>query len=78
MYVFSIEHTSSNMVRSVGRKSAYLGELARSGIRVPWGFVVTRAAFRRFMELVRGEIKRDLEGGEPRRSHRCEEEVRDG
>jgi pyruvate,water dikinase len=62
MYVFSIEHTSSNMVRSVGRKSAYLGELARSGIRVPWGFVVTRAAFRRFMELVRGEINEILRG----------------
>ncbi|BCS92526.1 PEP/pyruvate-binding domain-containing protein [Metallosphaera javensis (ex Sakai et al. 2022)] len=62
MYVFTIDQSSSNMVRSVGRKAAYLGELTRMGIRVPWGFVITRSAFRRFMEINRNKISDVLRG----------------
>ncbi|MEM3947617.1 MAG: PEP/pyruvate-binding domain-containing protein [Metallosphaera sp.] len=80
MYVFSIDQSSTNMVRSVGRKAAYLGELTRQGIRVPWGFVITRSAFRRFMELNKDKISEILRGvdlDDPRDLSRRYETIRD-
>ncbi|QKR01055.1 pyruvate, water dikinase [Metallosphaera tengchongensis] len=50
------------MVRSVGRKAAYLGELTRLGIRIPWGFVITRSAFRRFMDIAKDTVSDALKG----------------
>ncbi|AWS00543.1 pyruvate, water dikinase [Metallosphaera hakonensis JCM 8857 = DSM 7519] len=50
------------MVRSVGRKAAYLGELSRMGVRVPWGFVITRSAFRRFMDVTKDKVSEALRG----------------
>lgn len=48
---------------SVGGKGASLGELERAGIRVPPGFVVTTAAFERFLAALdaRGEIRARIE-----------------
>jgi pyruvate, water dikinase len=48
---------------SVGGKGASLGELARTGIRVPPGCVVTTAAFERFLSAIdpQGSIRRDIE-----------------
>jgi pyruvate,water dikinase len=48
---------------TVGGKGASLGELARAGIRVPPGCVVTTAAFERFLAAVdpHGSIRREME-----------------
>jgi phosphoenolpyruvate synthase/pyruvate phosphate dikinase len=48
---------------TVGGKGASLGELARAGIRVPPGCVVTTAAFERFLARVdpQGLIRRQIE-----------------
>ncbi len=48
---------------TVGGKGASLGELARAGIRVPLGCVVTTAAFERFLAAIdpAGSIRRDIE-----------------
>jgi pyruvate,water dikinase len=48
---------------TVGGKGASLGELARAGIRVPPGCVVTTAAFERFLACVdpRGAIRGQIE-----------------
>jgi pyruvate,water dikinase len=48
---------------TVGGKGASLGELARTGIRVPPGCVVTTAAFERFLACVdpRGTIRGQIE-----------------
>ncbi len=48
---------------AVGGKGASLGELARAGIRVPPGCVVTTAAFERFLACVdpQGSIRRQIE-----------------
>jgi pyruvate,water dikinase len=47
---------------TVGGKGASLGELERAGIRVPPGFVVTTAAFDRFLRALdpRGEIRASI------------------
>lgn len=47
---------------TVGGKGASLGELTQAGIPVPPGFVVTTAAFRRFMAAVDGDgtIEREV------------------
>ena len=48
---------------SVGGKGASLGELTRAGIRVPTGFVVTTAAFERYLEETdkQGAIRSTIE-----------------
>lgn len=48
---------------SVGGKGASLGELARAGIRVPSGCVVTTAAFEQFLATIdsEGSIRREIE-----------------
>jgi pyruvate,water dikinase len=47
-YVLSLQAIDLGRVAEVGGKGAHLGELARlEGIRVPPGFCVTTAAFRR-------------------------------
>jgi pyruvate, water dikinase len=48
---------------TVGGKGASLGELARAGIRVPPGCVVTTAAFERFLARIdpQGSIRRQIE-----------------
>jgi pyruvate,water dikinase len=48
---------------TVGGKGANLGELARAGIHVPPGFVVTTAAFERFLAALdpQGSIRREIE-----------------
>lgn len=48
---------------TVGGKGASLGELARAGIRVPPGCVVTTAAFERFLARAdpQGSIRREIE-----------------
>ncbi len=48
---------------TVGGKGASLGELARAGIRVPPGCVVTTAAFERFLTAIdpAGSIRREIE-----------------
>jgi pyruvate, water dikinase len=48
---------------TVGGKGANLGELARAGIRVPPGFVVTTTAFERFLAALdpQGSIRREIE-----------------
>lgn len=48
---------------TVGGKGASLGELARAGIRVPPGCVVTTAAFERFLAALdpQGSIRREIE-----------------
>jgi rifampicin phosphotransferase len=49
-YVMDFEEIDRTQVAVVGGKGAHLGELARiEGIRVPAGFCVTTAAFRRIM-----------------------------
>jgi pyruvate,water dikinase len=66
--------TSSNLIKrfceigihdrpSAGGKGASLGELARAGIRVPPGCVVTTAAFERFLTAIdpQGSIRREIE-----------------
>jgi pyruvate,water dikinase len=51
---------------SVGGKGANLGELARAGIGVPPGFVVTTVAFEEFLESVgAAEIRREIEALDP-------------
>ena len=47
---------------AVGGKGASLGEMARTGIRVPAGFVVTTAAFEQFLARVdpRGSIRHEI------------------
>jgi pyruvate,water dikinase len=49
---------------TVGGKGASLGELTRAGIRVPPGFVVSTAAFERFIAEIdpQGSIRRAIEG----------------
>jgi pyruvate,water dikinase len=49
---------------AVGGKGASLGELTKAGIRVPPGFVVTTAAFERFIADIdpEGSIRRAIEG----------------
>ena len=49
---------------TVGGKGASLGELTRAGIRVPPGFVVSTAAFERFLAEIdpQGSIRRAIEG----------------
>lgn len=67
--------TNSNLIRrfaeigihdrpTVGGKGASLGELARTGIRVPPGCVVTTVAFERFLTAIdpQGSIRRAIEG----------------
>jgi pyruvate, water dikinase len=48
---------------TVGGKGASLGELARAGIRVPPGYVVTTAAFEKFLAEIdaTGSIRRTIE-----------------
>src|SRR5258708_10074894 len=48
---------------AVGGKGASLGELARAGIRVPAGYVITVRAFERALRVVdpAGEIRREIE-----------------
>lgn len=48
---------------TVGGKGASLGELARAGIRVPPGFVVTAQAFEAFLQALdpRGELRAAIE-----------------
>src|SRR5580658_2258994 len=48
---------------AVGGKGASLGELARAGIRVPPGCVVTTGAFERFVAAMdpQGTIRREME-----------------
>ena len=48
---------------SVGGKGASLGELIRAGIQVPTGFVVTTAAFERYLEETdrQGTIRASVE-----------------
>ncbi len=49
-YVVSLQDLGETQVAVVGGKGAHLGELSRiDGIRVPPGFAVTTAAFRRIM-----------------------------
>src|ERR1019366_9278470 len=49
---------------TVGGKGASLGELTRAGIRMPPGFVVSTAAFERFIAEIdpQGSIRRAIEG----------------
>lgn len=49
---------------SVGGKSASLGELSRAGIAVPPGFVVTTAAFEKFLHAAdpSGQIRKEVAG----------------
>lgn len=49
-FIKFFKELSRNDVHIAGGKGASLGEMARSGIPVPPGFVVTRAAFDRFLE----------------------------
>src|SRR5258708_18655264 len=48
---------------AVGGKGASLGELARAGIRVPAGYVITVRAFERALRVVdpAGEVRREIE-----------------
>lgn len=49
-YVLDLCEVDETKVADVGGKGAHLGELARiEGVRVPAGFCVTAAAFRRIM-----------------------------
>jgi phosphoenolpyruvate synthase/pyruvate phosphate dikinase len=49
-YVLGLEEVDHNQVELVGGKAAHLGELVRiGGLRVPAGFCVTTAAFRRVL-----------------------------
>ncbi|MFO7277808.1 MAG: PEP/pyruvate-binding domain-containing protein [Pseudomonadota bacterium] len=52
---------------SVGGKGASLGEMTRAGIRVPPGFVITTAAFDRFLASVDGDgsIRRTIAALDP-------------
>ncbi len=58
---------------TVGGKGASLGELARAGIRVPPGCVVTTAAFERFLTTVdpQGTIRREIERLAPNDLEAC-------
>ena len=48
-YVLGLQDVDQSQVAAVGGKGANLGELTRvDGVRVPPGFCVTTAAFRRF------------------------------
>lgn len=46
----SLEDAATEQARSIGGKAAFLGEMIRSGMPVPPGFVMTSLACRRFLE----------------------------
>ena len=54
VYVRSLSDVGRADAASAGGKAASLGELARAGIPVPRGYVVTAAAFGRAMAVVAG------------------------
>src|SRR6059058_5879691 len=63
-YVMGLQEVDETQVAVVGGKGAHLGELMRvDGIRVPPGFCVTTAAFRRVMgdAPAIGDIRRIVE-----------------
>ena len=49
-YVVSINEVGRGQIDQVGGKGANLGELIKSGIPVPPGFVVTTSSFKQFIE----------------------------
>ncbi|WP_030767798.1 rifamycin-inactivating phosphotransferase [Streptomyces sp. NRRL F-2664] len=66
-YVWDLHDVDETRVASVGGKGAHLGALSRiEGVRVPGGFCVTTAAFRRIVEQaprVRGLLDRLSQAG---------------
>src|SRR5665811_1520511 len=50
VYVQQLSQLDKGQVDRVGGKNANLGEMIRSGIRVPPGFAVTVDGYRRFVE----------------------------
>lgn len=51
MHVRQFQDIGRDDIAEVGGKAANLGELARAGLPVPPGFVLTTAAYRRFVEV---------------------------
>lgn len=49
-YILWFEECNKGALSLVGGKNANLGELVNAGIRVPPGFAVTSAAFKRYMD----------------------------
>ena len=49
-HVVSINEVGRGQIDQVGGKGANLGELIKSGIPVPPGFVVTTSSFKQFIE----------------------------
>ncbi|ARM75501.1 PEP/pyruvate-binding domain-containing protein [Acidianus manzaensis] len=60
MSIYKLNQVSLNMINEVGRKSAYLGEMMHSDIKVPDGIVVSQSVFRSYLEYVKPEIDRIL------------------
>ncbi|KQV69579.1 phosphoenolpyruvate synthase [Nocardioides sp. Root122] len=70
-YVLDLDHTTIEDVALVGGKNASLGEMHRhltsAGVRVPHGFAVTAAAYRRVLEATgaRARLEEVLDGLDP-------------
>lgn len=60
MYTYNLDEVSANMVSSVGRKAAYLGDLYHYNINVPEGFVITKSAFQEFLNKIKVKINNEL------------------
>ncbi|AWR96913.1 pyruvate, water dikinase [Acidianus sulfidivorans JP7] len=60
MRIYKLNQVSLNMINEVGRKSAYLGEIMQSGIKVPNGLIIPQSEFRSYLEYVKPEIDKIL------------------
>ncbi len=67
-WVFWFEELGKEQSGLVGKKCANLGELTRTGFRVPCGFALSTQGFARFMEITRAD--REIE--------RCAEKAKKG
>lgn len=63
-YVVAFSHVDKADIASVGGKGANLGEMTQAGFPVPPGFIVTVAAYRKFLDDagIKGKIERLLSG----------------
>ena len=63
-YVLDLREIDQAMVALAGGKGAHLGELSRlDGVRVPAGFCVTTAAFRRILTDASPSINKQASAG---------------
>ncbi|MEK7129931.1 MAG: phosphoenolpyruvate synthase [Patescibacteria group bacterium] len=63
-YIVAFSHVDKGDIGSVGGKGANLGEMTQAGFPVPTGFIVTVAAYQKFLDDagIKGKIERLLLG----------------